>query len=105
MKKKKFVPQMAYKSHLKTFLIMKMILTFLIVCVLQVHGEILAQTITLKQRKVNIEQLFREIKRQTDYNVICCTDIMETTGTITVVADNKKIYDSLYDVLYTPRHN
>lgn len=95
--------QMACKSRLNTLLIMKMILTFLIACVLQAHGEVLAQAITVNQRNANIEQLFREIKRQTDYNVICSADIMETTGPITAVADNKKLSDFLEDILYPQR--
>lgn len=67
---------------------MKLIILFLLLSVVNVNAEVLAQTITLSKKNASIESVFKEIKKQTQYNLICDISIIEETPNIDVSAKN-----------------
>jgi len=78
---------------------MKLIILFLVINVLNVNAETFAQTITLTKKNVSIETIFKEIKKQTSYNLICENSIIEETSNIAVNAVNMPLDDFLDKVV------
>lgn len=54
----------------KILLIMKLVLVLLIASIMQVSANSFAQRITFKQNNVSLETLFKELRKQTGYNVL-----------------------------------
>lgn len=98
MKKKKSMASQINRSPSKKSI--KIVLILLFTSILQVYGKSIAQTITVDKHYNSVEALFREITKQTNYNVICSAEIMEKTGPITVNAKNKKLTTLLAEILH-----
>src|SRR5690606_10605165 len=75
-------------SLIKYLIFMKLIILFLLLSVVNVNAEVLAQTITLSKKNASIESVFKEIKKQTQYNLICDISIIEETPNMDVSAKN-----------------
>ncbi len=76
-------------GYIKKFLLVMKITTFLLFAALmQVSAAGLAQKLTLVKSNVTLRQVFLEINKQTDYNVIWSAD--DVNGNIKVNADFKE---------------
>lgn len=78
---------------------MKLIVWFLLVSAVNVNADISAQTITLSRKNVSIETIFKEIKKQTRYNLICDVSIIRETSPIDVDVTNKPLHEFLNEIL------
>lgn len=73
-----------YRRVLKLLLIMKLSLILIICCVFQVSAIGYAQQITLKQNGITLKSFFKEIKRQTGYDVIYADRILNDEQKVNV---------------------
>ncbi|MEO6521795.1 MAG: SusC/RagA family TonB-linked outer membrane protein [Mucilaginibacter sp.] len=72
----------AYMS--KLLLIMKLTTFILIISLMQVSAATFGQRLTLNEKNVTIERVFREIRKQTSYNVLIETSSFSTSQRINV---------------------
>ena len=66
----------------KFLLVMRLMIILFFVGMMQVSGAIYGQKITLNQNKIKITQLFKEIKRQTGYDVLWQSEKLNESRTI-----------------------
>lgn len=99
MKKAISIPRMDVKSYLKTFLMMKMVLIIVVLFIYQASATTAAQNITLSVRNKSLESVFREIRKQTNYNIVCQSEILKNAGPVTVDVQSKDLYLVLNEVL------
>ena len=78
---------------------MKLIVVFMLVGIVNVNADIMAQTITLSKKNVSIETIFKEVKKQTHYNLICDISIIRETSNVNVDVTNKPLREFLDEVL------
>ncbi len=84
------------RSHLiKYLMIMKIIVAILLLAIVQVNAESYAQTITLSGQNVSIENVFKEIKKQTKYRLICNTNIIKGTPNMDLDVKNLSLQEFL----------
>ena len=72
----------------KHLIIMKMIVVLLLITVGQIQAEGLAQTVNIRKKNSSIADIFREIKKQTGYTVLCKSEIIKNTPPVDVTFDN-----------------
>ena len=89
-----FLPLLA-----RNLLIMKLIILLTVLAVGQLQAAIFAQTVTLSRKNILIVEVFREVKRQTGYTVICKSDIIRATPRLTVELKNVPLLEALRSVL------
>ncbi len=78
---------------------MKMMVLFLLVAVSQLQAGALAQAISITQKNMPMVDVFREIKKQTNYTVICNAAIIEETPSIDVDLKNIPLEEALTTIL------
>src|SRR5690606_12341054 len=66
---------------------------------LQANAKSYAQSLSLNKKNVSIVDIFKEIKRQTDYNVICDAQIIKQTPAVSIRVVNASIKEVLDEVL------
>lgn len=66
----------------KILLIMKLTTVLLFALMMQVSATTLAQKVTLKQNHITLKQVFKEIRKQTGYDVLYHPDQVNTSQTI-----------------------
>ena len=86
----------------KYLIIMKMIIMLLLFTVGQLHAGSFAQTVRIKKKNSAIVDVFREIKKQTGYTVLCKSEIINNTPSVSVDFDNVTLDHALSELL-TPR--
>ncbi|PST83730.1 SusC/RagA family TonB-linked outer membrane protein [Pedobacter yulinensis] len=70
---------------------MKLTLIFLLTALLQVNAGSFAQQVSLTEKRVGLEQVFREIKRQTDYDIFYNLDMLQQTQPISISVRNAPV--------------
>lgn len=85
----------------KTLLVMKLTLLFLTTALLNVSAKSFSQTITFRGFHVPLEQVFKEIKKQTDYVVVCNADLLDVAKPVTIESNNEPLKDFLDDLFRT----
>lgn len=78
---------------------MKMIIILLLFTLGQLHAGSFAQTVNIKKKNSSIVNVFREIKKQTGYTVLCKSEIVNNTPAITVDFNNVPLDRALTDLL------
>lgn len=78
---------------------MKMIIMLLLITIGQLHAESFAQTVWIKKKNSSIVDVFREIKKQTGYTVLCKSDIVSNTPAVSVDFNNVPLDRALKDLL------
>ncbi|WP_240903064.1 TonB-dependent receptor [Sphingobacterium sp. SGG-5] len=78
---------------------MKMIVLFLLITVSQIQAGVLAQTVTITRKDMAIVDVFREIKKQTSYTVICNTAIIRGTPALDIDLKNIPLDKALMTIL------
>jgi TonB-linked SusC/RagA family outer membrane protein len=79
----------------KILLVMRLTTVILIAAIMQVSASGFAQRVTFSAKDATLKQLFREIKRQTGYNVIWSTGRINPNEQITVNFKNASIDEVL----------
>ena len=72
----------------KILLIMKLSLIIMIVTLMQVSAATFGQNVTIKENRISLEKVFKEIRKQTGYNVFLSSDEVELSTTINVDFSN-----------------
>lgn len=80
-------------KSLKTPLAMKLLLTTVFVLFLTMYG--LSQSVSLSLADAPIEEVFREIKKQTGYNFVYTRDQLERTTPVTIKVTNVSLTQAL----------
>ncbi len=70
---------------------MKMLTIFLFATCLQVHANISAQTVTLKVSNTSLENVFKEIQRQTGYDYIINSRFAKVAKSVSIEVKNTSI--------------
>jgi TonB-linked SusC/RagA family outer membrane protein len=73
--------------------IMKLTIVLLIATIMQVSATGFAQKLTLSHNKVSVKQIFKEIKKQTGYDVFYLPEVMNDKKTISVNFSNAPLED------------
>jgi len=79
----------------KILQVMKASLFMLLVFVASVHAEGMAQNITLSLKNASIEQVFVEIKKQTDYRFLYKDEVVKRVAPVTIQLRDATIYEVL----------
>ena len=88
-----------HMQFLKYLAIMKATFILVFVSIFQVSANTYAQKLTFSKKNVAITEIFREIKKQTNYNVICNAEIIKSTPNITIDVKNTSLTAVLEKVL------
>lgn len=80
---------------IKYLIMMKLIVAIFLLTIVQVNAESYAQTITLSRKNVSIENIFKEIKKQTHYRLICNTSIIKETPNMDVDVEELSLHEFL----------
>ncbi|WP_158280623.1 SusC/RagA family TonB-linked outer membrane protein [Pararcticibacter amylolyticus] len=78
---------------------LNLMIVFLIVGFIQVSAGGFAQRITLHQRKISLENVLREFGKQSGYNFIYDSKILENTRPVSVKLNNADLQDALSEIL------
>ncbi|WP_221452876.1 TonB-dependent receptor [Mucilaginibacter sp. FT3.2] len=74
---------------------MKLTLVIMIGFLLQVSAKSYGQRISLSQKNVSLEEVFREIQKQTKFNILCDAEIIQQSSSVSVNLRNATIQDAL----------
>jgi len=80
---------------------MKIIVLFLLIAVTQTQAGALAQAVNITKKDMSIVEVFREIKKQTNYTVVCNAAIIKETPAINVDLKNVQL-DKALEVILEP---
>lgn len=80
--------------------IMKLTALLLFAIIMQVSATTLAQKVTLKENHITLKKLFREIRRQTGYDVLYQQDQVNTDRTLNVDFKDASLNDVMEKSLY-----
>lgn len=74
---------------------MKLTLFLLTAFMLNASAKTFSQTITFNGKNVSLEKVFREIKKQTNYAVVCNADLLDKAGRVSISVTNEPLTDFL----------
>ena len=74
---------------------MKLTLLLVLFFSMQSYANVLAQTVNLTRKGAAMKDVFREIKKQTGYTIICDAAILKKSGTVTVDLKNASLKNAL----------
>lgn len=83
----------------KFLLIMKLTTFIMMIAILQVSATSYGQRITLTQKNISLEQVFKEIHKQTGYNVLWSATKIDEAKSISVDFKNTSLSDALDQIL------
>src|SRR5690606_13494063 len=86
-------------SFIKYLIFMKLVIVFMLIVIVNVNASISAQTITSSKKNVPIATIFKEVKKQTHYNLICDISIIRETSHMDVNVKNKPLDEFLDEIL------
>jgi len=83
----------------KILLIMKLTIVFMATVILHVSASSFAQTLTFYGKSVRIDQLFKEVEKQTKYRILYATDILDDAATVNIDFRNTPLEQALDFIL------
>jgi TonB-linked SusC/RagA family outer membrane protein len=83
----------------KTVLIMKLSLFLIVVCCLNAHADGFSQKLTITQKNASLEQIFKEINKQTGYTFVYTESLLKGTKKVTITATNATLEQVLNECL------
>jgi TonB-linked SusC/RagA family outer membrane protein len=83
----------------KFLLIMKLITVILFAALMQVSAATFGQFLTLKERNVTLERMFREIRKQSGYDVLLSTNKIKSSTTINADFKNASIEEVMEKII------
>src|SRR5690606_31306111 len=84
----------------RNLLIMKLILFLVVAFSVQTYANALGQTISLNRKDVAMKDVFRELKRQTGYTIICDVAVLKKSGNVTINVQNVPLVRALDAIFY-----
>src|SRR5699024_11208697 len=78
---------------------MKLTVLLFLVGMLQVHARTFGQTVSLSKENAQLVDFFRTIQNQTDYHVICSSDILSEAPAIAINLKKVPLRQALSEVL------
>jgi len=78
---------------------MKFIFLFVFVFTLGTQASTVAQTVNLTKKNASLIEIFREIKKQTGYTIICDANILKNASPVTVTLRNSPLKSALKESL------
>ncbi|MBC9930176.1 TonB-dependent receptor [Chitinophaga qingshengii] len=90
---------------------MKLTLVLMIAALMEVSATSYAQKVTLSAREISLQEVFRQIRRQTAYNVLWNVDILKDAKPVAIQASNASVEEVLQQCFahqpytYTIRQN
>lgn len=75
----------------QTLLIMKMTIVLILAACLQVSARGMAQSITLSEKNVSLQQVFKQIRKQAPYDFVYNFELLKQAGNVNVAVQNAKI--------------
>jgi len=78
---------------------MKLVVLLILASLFQAQARGYAQTVTLSKNNVSIVEVFREIKKQTNYNLICKSQIIKETPLVSIELKNTSLKNALNQLL------
>ena len=88
-------PLLKQRLFIKTLMIMKLTAIFLLAACLQVSASGYGQKISLSQKNVTLEKIFREIRKQSGYSFLYNNQQLEKVKKVTVEVKDASIEDVL----------
>jgi TonB-linked SusC/RagA family outer membrane protein len=89
----------SYPPVRRFLMIMKFINIFIFVACFQVFAAAYSQPVSLSLKNVPFEKVLKEIKKQTGYNFICTTELLELAGNVSLEAKNIPLQTALQECL------
>ncbi|MGN5954161.1 TonB-dependent receptor [Sphingobacterium lactis] len=83
----------------KSLVIMKIAIILLLIASLHVTAKTNAQNITLVKNNISLADVFREFKKQSNYNIISNAELLKRGANIRVEIKNKPLKDALNTIL------
>ncbi|MDR6786062.1 TonB-linked SusC/RagA family outer membrane protein [Pedobacter africanus] len=83
-KAKHFGTVLMYPKGINLILAMKITTLLLIVSILQVSASTFAQKVTINQKDMQLEQVFKLIRAQSGYNILIDVDLLKSTRTVSL---------------------
>jgi TonB-dependent starch-binding outer membrane protein SusC len=74
---------------------MKLIVLLMTIALMQGHATGYAQTVSISQRNVSLEKIFREIRKQTGYAFLCTSEQMEQAHNVSMQVKNVPLETAL----------
>src|SRR5690606_33363397 len=100
MKNNRFLARSIHCSQLKKNLItMKLVIVLFFAIIFQAQAD--AQSVSLSYKNVSIEKVFRDIKKQTGYNILCDVQLLDKLGHVDLDVKDKPI-ETVLDELLSP---
>ncbi|SKA41178.1 TonB-linked outer membrane protein, SusC/RagA family [Chitinophaga eiseniae] len=88
-------PDQAGATRKKLLLIMKLTLVLMIAALMEVSATSYAQKVTLSAKKIALSDVFRQIRKQTAYNVLWNVDILKDAQPVAIQVTNASVEDVL----------
>ena len=89
--------------HFRQLLIMKLIFLLVAVLSLSAHANTTAQTVNISKKSASLIEVFREIKKQTGYSIICESTILKNAKPIDLALKNTALKTAL-DIALAPNN-
>lgn len=83
----------------KLLLIMKLLTVILLVSLVQVSAASFGQLVTIKEKKVTLEKVIKEIKKQAGYNVLVSTDKIHSSSIVNAGCNNLQVDQLMNKIL------
>ncbi|SOD20455.1 TonB-linked outer membrane protein, SusC/RagA family [Pedobacter xixiisoli] len=83
----------------KLLLMMKLVTVILLVSFVQVSAASFGQSVTIKDKKVTLEKIIKEIKKQAGYDVLLSTNKIKSSTLVNAGFQNKSVQDVMNKVL------
>src|SRR5690606_17193192 len=84
---------------IKGLVIMKLIVLLVLLSLFQVQASSYAQTVSLSEKNVSIINIFKKIKAQTNYNLICKSEIVKKFPPLSIELKGAPLKDALDQLL------
>ena len=94
----KFTPHGIARRNLaikRIIMRINLVVIFMTVAILEVSASGYAQKITLNQKKSSLENIFKEVKKQSGYNFLYNNGMLEATAPVSIEVKNANIEDVL----------
>lgn len=88
-----------HRNLTKTLLVMKLIILFLTFGFLHVNANAISQTVTLSAKNIDVEQVFKTVKKQTGYVFFYNSSLLKEAPKVSIDAVNMDI-DKFLNILF-----
>src|SRR5690606_8747470 len=100
MKNNRFLARSIHCSLLNKILItMKLVIVLLFAIIFQAQAEGYAQSVSLSYKNASIEKVFRDVKKETGYNILCDVQLLDKIGHVDIDVKDEPIETVLEEIL------